>query len=264
VTTSESCESEHLHPWPVIASVLFEYVPQAKIPIIVDAAGLVVDWEVPIGQAYSAAMARLWRPRVHDAIRRLPEADQLVASQIVAARIAECGHTERLSESLAAIGWKLEDSRLVAASIAVHERFFPRGAIYDAYLEIRTFIVEADTSVFIIDPYVDDTILTLLGSAAKPGLDIRILTENFPTDFAHQVSLFQAQVGQGRTITIRRARDFHDRFVIIDESRCLHVGHSIKDIGRKACLVSEIHAAANRQAIIAEANRSWAAGVSVA
>lgn len=251
---------DRLHPWPVISSVLFE-CPQNMIPTIVESAGLTVDWEVPADKEYGAAIERRWRPEINRAIRRLPEGQQLMAAQVVARGIAEHRGLDQLTPKLSAIGWNLEGNTLVAVDIAIHERFLPRGSVHEAYVELREFVANATASVMIIDPYVDKTLFALLQSAARPGMTIKILTKDLPSDFVHETRLFTDQ--QQSSVEIRISRDFHDRFIIIDQSRCLHLGHSIKDAGKRACFVSEVLTNATKVVLIAEVERSWGAGTGV-
>ena len=44
------------------------------------------------------------------------------------------------------------------------------------------------------------------------------------------VDVFKAQYPQ---LTVRRARTFHDRFLILDSATAYHIGASLKDAGKK-------------------------------
>ncbi len=55
----------------------------------------------------------------------------------------------------------------------------------------------------------------------------------------------------------RRSKEFHDRFVIIDDDECWHVGCSIKDAGNRAFMLSKMEDRENRNALIDQLKNSW-------
>ena len=65
------------------------------------------------------------------------------------------------------------------------------------------------------------------------------------------------------TVQVRTTKDFHDRFIVLDGTVCVHVGASIKDAGKRACMVSRIEDAGNRDAMLTQLNESWDAGTHV-
>jgi hypothetical protein len=58
-------------------------------------------------------------------------------------------------------------------------------------------------------------------------------------------------------IEIKRTSDVHDRFIIIDESYCFHLGASIKDAGGKVFMISEIEGEAIRNAVMRQLGTIW-------
>ena len=64
-------------------------------------------------------------------------------------------------------------------------------------------------------------------------------------------------------VNVRTTTDFHDRFIVLDGNVCVHVGASIKDAGKRACMVSRIEDVANRDAMLRQLNQSWEAGTHV-
>ena len=65
------------------------------------------------------------------------------------------------------------------------------------------------------------------------------------------------------TIQVRTTTDFHDRFIVLDGTVCVHVGASIKDAGKRACMVSRIEDPTNRDAMLGQLNGSWDVGTQV-
>jgi hypothetical protein len=62
-------------------------------------------------------------------------------------------------------------------------------------------------------------------------------------------------------IQVRQAKDFHDRFVVLDGTSCVHVGASINGAGKTAFMISKVEDASNRDALIKQIEISWAAAV---
>ncbi len=64
-------------------------------------------------------------------------------------------------------------------------------------------------------------------------------------------------------LEVRRSTEFHDRFIVVDDNKCWHVGTSIKDAGNKAFMLSEVEDSANRTALITQLSTSWSSGTVV-
>ena len=187
---------------------------------------------------------------------------QLRTSALVVKEIVkrDAGTVDQLTERLRQLGWDIVDTSLTPRAKSLRELFFGRGQEHDAYVEIRGILNSAQTSLYIVDPYVDGSLLILLSSITVSSLKVDILTSKLPSDFSLECSKF---MGQHKSIclTVRKTKDFHDRFVIVDSNRCFHIGASIKDAGRKAFMISLIEDAANAAAVIEQQKTSWEAGI---
>jgi hypothetical protein len=87
-------------------------------------------------------------------------------------------------------------------------------------------------------------------------MSIRLLSSTLPTDFALETKKWVAQ-HQGVLIEVRTTKEFHDRFIVLDDAVCWHVGCSLKDAGQKAFMLSEIEDQNNCAALVAQLNKSW-------
>ncbi len=61
----------------------------------------------------------------------------------------------------------------------------------------------------------------------------------------------------GITVEVRQCKDFHDRFVVIDDCSRVHVGASIKDAGKTAFMVNRVKDEENLQAILEAIAAAW-------
>jgi hypothetical protein len=249
--------SSGLHPWGVVAALTFELDSDDVVEII-SRTGLPVDWSLTEQQEYSHnTRKRAYRPRVDNAFGQLSDSDKLRVTWVVSSELLR-RHPEKegaLRNSLTAIGWRLDGAVIRPDSGDVAELFFPHGTEHDAYVKLREIVGSAQSSIAVIDPYVDSSILTLLGTC-KGTLDIRILSHRLPSDFIHEVAKFKRQHNP-RTIEFRCTSEFHDRFVIIDGARCFHVGASIKDAGLRAFMISQVRDPTNVRSLLDQARKSW-------
>ncbi|WP_321430550.1 ORF6N domain-containing protein [uncultured Methanolobus sp.] len=103
------------------------------------------------------------------------------------------------------------------------------GQIFDAYNFVTDLIRTARKSIIIIDNYVDDTVLTNL-TKRNDGVDVTIFTKTISKQLALDLKKFNSQYP---AIEIRKFKNSHDRFMIIDDKTVYHFGASLKDLGKK-------------------------------
>jgi len=253
-------DRSELHPWPVIESILAESPTSEEYKTVVRRSGLSVDWLLTGNDNYSnSTRIRAYCPRVDSAFNLLSEDEQLRVCAIVARELAKKdGPVKKLNAALEAIGWTLKDGILTTTNGDVIDIFFPKGAVHDAYVEIRQLLLASQTSLEIIDPYSDSTIFQMLSASSAAQLKIRILTAKTPPDLSIEARKFTQQ-HTNFDVSIRTTGDFHDRFIVRDGKDCFHLGHSIKDFASKACMLSQIQDEQNCRALIDQFNQSWQA-----
>ncbi|AKK71963.1 DNA-binding protein [Chryseobacterium gallinarum] len=106
---------------------------------------------------------------------------------------------------------------------------FYNGQVFDAYTFVADIIRSAESSIILLDNYVDDTVLTLLGKR-KDNVTATILTKNINNQLRLDVQRYNSQYPP---IEIEVFSDAHDRFLIIDQTELYHIGASLKDLGKK-------------------------------
>ena len=251
-----------LDPWPVMVACLFG-LDSYDIPGVIDKSGMTVDWRLTEREDYSHKYRRqAYRPRINRAYEALNREDRLRVTFIVSAELARRGLADKLNADLQRIGWHIDGGILAPATEPVRKLFFPRGTQHDAYVRIREIIHRAKRSLLIIDPYLDGTVFTILADIQGTPM-VKLFAANIPTDFALETAKFQRQHPQVQVET-RRSRDFHDRFIVIDETECWHIGCSIKDAGNKAFMLSAIKDSRNSEALLETLRHTWASAKSLA
>ena len=137
------------------------------------------------------------------------------------------------------------------------EVFFVKGSDHDAYVHIRSILQTVKADMFIIDPYMDGSIYLALATLAPTTMNVRILTSKHPADFALETKKFTKQHG-GFVVEVRTTKDFHDRFIILDRTRCYLLGASIKDAGNKGFTIVPLQEPSIVRFILDHADQVWA------
>jgi hypothetical protein len=106
---------------------------------------------------------------------------------------------------------------------------FYNGQVFDAYAFASDIIRNAQKTIILIDNYVDDTVLTLLGKR-KENVFVTIYTKNISNQLKLDVQKYNSQYPP---VTIIEMTDAHDRFLLIDQTELFHIGASLKDLGKK-------------------------------
>lgn len=113
---------------------------------------------------------------------------------------------------------------------------FYNGQIYDAYAFVNDLLKSAKSEVMLVDNYIDDTIFTLCSK--YPNINFTIYTQSINK---HLQLDFQKYKKQYKNIELKSNKNFHDRFLIIDDNEIYHIGASLKDLGKKVFAFSKIN-----------------------
>ena len=132
----------------------------------------------------------------------------------------------------------------VRSSIQPKEGIFFDGQIFDAYAFIAGLIRKANKRIVVIDSYVDDSVLVQL-SKRKPGVKVDIYDGKISQQLCQDVARHNAQYPG---VTLHSYKKAHDRFLIIDEE-VYHIGHSLKDLGKKLFAFSKMDVMTGSQLI---------------
>lgn len=161
---------------------------------------------------------------------------------------------QRLQRGFALIEHRLKEGQAQPLQETADERLIEPGTPHSAYVFLRDIIEAASRRVFLVDPYVDRTLFSLLFNVAA-GVEIRILTrpQNVPADFVTEAGKFTQQSGAQLECRVG-LDDFHDRFLAIDD-RLFFSGASLKDLGKKGSVVGEIQDIKDQ--IVKRLERMW-------
>ena len=110
------------------------------------------------------------------------------------------------------------------------------GQICDAYATVMKLIKSAQKSLVLIDNYIDESVLTMLGARAD-GVSMTIYTRKYNAKLRLDVQKYNAQYPP---ITIKPIHGVHDRFLLIDDKVTYHIGASLKDLGKSLFAFSRL------------------------
>ncbi|MBQ4479563.1 MAG: virulence RhuM family protein [Victivallales bacterium] len=102
------------------------------------------------------------------------------------------------------------------------------GQICDAYATALKLIKSAQKSLVLVDNYIDESVLTMLGGRA-PGVSAIIYTKHFSRKLRLDLQHYNAQYPP---VVIKAYEGAHDRFLILDDATVYHIGASLKDLGK--------------------------------
>jgi hypothetical protein len=126
---------------------------------------------------------------------------------------------------------------------------FYNGQIYDAYVFVNDLLKSAKNKVILIDNYIDDTIFTLYSK--YPNINFTIYTQSINKQLKLDYEKYNKQY---KNIRLKETKNFHDRFLIIDNSEIYHIGASIKDLGNKVFAFSRLNIDINSFELLKELN----------
>ena len=111
------------------------------------------------------------------------------------------------------------------------------GQTFDAYALASKLIRSAKKSIYLVDNYVDDSVLLLL-TKRKKGVSAKIFTKTISNTLKQDLKKHNEQYEEIELVPFDKA---HDRFLIIDGEKVYHIGASLKDLGKKWFAFSLIH-----------------------
>ena len=117
---------------------------------------------------------------------------------------------------------------------------FYNGQVFDAHVFAAKHILSAKKSILLIDNWVDIVTLELLSKKAK-GVTVELVTTPRGNKLApSDIATFNAQYGG---LTVRTSKNFHDRYLFIDNKRVYLFGASLKDLGKKCFCAMKVEGA---------------------
>lgn len=121
----------------------------------------------------------------------------------------------------------------------INHQVFLKGKPFDALTAFLNIIQKAKNEIILIDNYVNDKTINLF-SDIPDKIIVKIVTQpkSLTPTFITVLESFKKQY---RDIIIKQSIEFHDRFLIIDNTDYYSIGASIKDAGNKIFMLTKIN-----------------------
>ena len=121
-------------------------------------------------------------------------------------------------------------------TLELKQGIFYNGQIFDAYIFISDIIKQSKKSIILIDNYIDDTTLTIFSK--NQDINIFIYTKTISKELKLDIQKYNKQY---KNLSVKITKNFHDRFMIIDNEKVFHIGSSLKDLGNKTFAFTKIN-----------------------
>jgi hypothetical protein len=133
-----------------------------------------------------------------------------------------------ISKIFGAIHRAIADLELIVPSEA--QENFGAGDVYDFFKALNKVIGSAETSIFIIDPYLDQSVFDHYLTSRQDGVSVRLLSNKNADALAPSAQKYNAQ--HGTVLELRKSNSLHDRVIFIDNYVCWLLGQSVKDAAK--------------------------------
>ena len=124
----------------------------------------------------------------------------------------------------------------VKANLPPKEGFLQAKAFWSGYEFAVQLVRSAKQEIVIIDPFADDTALSLMPKR-NPGVNAIIYSARINQTMKVECERLNRQCPP---VKLRTMREVHDRFIVVDET-VYHIGASIKDLGNKLTAFSVLN-----------------------
>ena len=157
------------------------------------------------------------------AMRRYLVANGQILQQIDQLRRQQILDQSRNEERFDTVFTALADGHLLPNGILM------AGSEYDSLRYVSRLVESAKSEILIIDPYSDATTLDVL-AGKRTGVTVRLVCKDRGKPTPTEIAKFNRQY---KGLTVSYSDDFHDRFVLIDNTELHNLGSSVNCLGRR-------------------------------
>lgn len=122
----------------------------------------------------------------------------------------------------------IADLELIVPSAA--QENFGAGDVYAFFKALNKVIASAEKSLFIIDPYLDQSVFDHYLTSRQDGVSVRLLSNKQAETLIPSAQKYNAQ--HGAVLELRKSNSLHDRVIFIDNYVCWLLGQSVKDAAK--------------------------------
>jgi hypothetical protein len=116
--------------------------------------------------------------------------------------------------------------------------FLKAGEVFAGNRAARAIFTAARQSLDIIDTWFGPSVFDML-ELTPPSVQIRLISNRADATTKAAFALFDQQFPNRIQFRLCNRKDIHDRFIIVDKTQALHLGASIKDLGKSDSLIDQ-------------------------
>lgn len=107
-----------------------------------------------------------------------------------------------------------------------------KGAEFQYFNEVRKVVESAKSDILFVDPYLDADFVSRYLPFVSKSAKVRLLSKKDIEQLVAAAKMFHAE--HSTSIEIRKASQFHDRYIFVDGTRCFQSGTSFSAGTRQA------------------------------
>ncbi len=181
-------------------------------------------------EQYTAASNehQIWLAQAHALVSRWDRVEAVAvrtSSSFLGNRLTREGH---ISSIYGAIHRAIADLELQIPADA--QENFGAGDVYDFFNALNKVIASAENTIYVVDPYLDQSVFDHYLVSRKDEVSIRLLTDKNAETLVPAKDKYNAQ--HGDILELRRSKRIHDRLIFIDGYVCWLIGQSVKDAAK--------------------------------
>jgi len=111
------------------------------------------------------------------------------------------------------------------------KQVYAAGEAYDFYNDFKSIVLSAQSSVFLIDPYINEEVFDLYINKIPHAIECRVLLNKINDNL--RIIINKLNRSPSRKIVIKKRKKIHDRVVFVDKARCWILGQSINAAAEK-------------------------------
>jgi len=178
-----------------------------------------------------------WLGRLSAAVGEVGDLSDVISLKLAIERLQSMGQSVSVGNIMVILYRSLArvESKIPSAA---RGSFIAAGSPFDALKTIGNLFGEAKSSIRIVDPYLDEKVLTTFATMASEGVVIELLADaaTVKGGLKPAVAAWSAQYGTLRIVAARLAspKSLHDRLIIIDGTIVWDLSQSIKDFAARS------------------------------
>jgi hypothetical protein len=133
-----------------------------------------------------------------------------------------------VSKIFGCINRAIADLELIVPAEA--QTSFGADDVYDFFKALNGVIASAESEIFIIDPYLDQSVFDHYLISRHSNVKVRLLSKNNGATLVISAQKYNDQ--HGNILEMRISSKIHDRLIFVDRYVCWLVGQSVKDAAR--------------------------------